>query len=70
MLELLICGMPELWELNRRGTRITDDGLAHLKNLPKLRGLLVGCTKITDAGLDQIGAGCHNWRGLTPTGQP
>ena len=32
-------------------TKITDEGLVHLKSLPNLQKLIVAGTKITDAGL-------------------
>jgi hypothetical protein len=47
---------PQLTTLQLKSTRITDAGLAHLKNLPHLRSLTVENAPITDAGLAHLKA--------------
>ena len=36
-------------------SRVTDSGLARLKDLPRLWGLNLSSTKVTDAGLERLG---------------
>lgn len=43
-----------LYELNLRGTEITDAGLVHLKEMPQLTRLHLEKTKITDDGLEHL----------------
>lgn len=43
-----------LYELNLRGTDVTDAGLAHLKDMPQLTRLHLEKTKITDKGLEHL----------------
>src|SRR5208282_6620635 len=64
--------------LNQRGTsKISGEGLHHVKNLPQLEELLLCNAPITDAGLAQIGElaqlkALHlsNWASQWPSGQP
>jgi hypothetical protein len=43
-------GFAGLTSLNLSNTRVTDDGLKHLRDLPKLKGVQLVGTKVTDAG--------------------
>lgn len=43
-----------LWGLNLSGTRITDAGLVHVRELTQLQDLWLSHTQITDAGLANI----------------
>lgn len=47
-------GVQHVYELNLRGTDVTDAGLANLKELPYLTRLHLEKTKITDAGLQHL----------------
>ena len=49
-LKKICCQNPELVELTLGGTKITDDGLAHLVKLTKLRKIRLSKTAITDTG--------------------
>jgi hypothetical protein len=50
---------PQLKALHFKSTKITDAGLAHLKNLPQLRTLGLENAKISDAGLGHVKALAH-----------
>jgi hypothetical protein len=47
---------PRLATLQLKSTKITDAGLAHLKDLPRLRRLWVESAAITDSGLEHLKA--------------
>ncbi len=51
-----LAAFPQLTTLLFKSPKITDAGLAHLKNLPQLRSLTLENTAITDAGLGQLKA--------------
>lgn len=48
-------GRGAVIEIDYRGSEVTDDQLAAITALPQLRSLLLGGTKVTDAGLKTIG---------------
>jgi len=50
-LEKICYQNPELVELTLGGTKVTDKGLVHLTQLPRLRVLRLSRTAITDAGM-------------------
>ena len=50
----LLAEFPKLEVVDLRGSGITDEGLAHLKDLKGLRKLYLGRTEISDAGLKHI----------------
>jgi hypothetical protein len=52
----LLQAFPRLAELQFKSRKITDAGLAHLKNLPQLRSVSFENALITDAGLTQLKA--------------
>jgi len=56
---------PELpvLRIDLRGTRVTDDGLAHLEHLSAVEALDLGCTGVTGAGLTRL-RGCTRLRSL------
>ncbi len=41
-------GLKDLEDLNLTKTQVTEQGLAHLKDLPKLKEVVVGFTGISD----------------------
>jgi hypothetical protein len=51
--ETLIWDVP-LSVLNLNRTKVTDDGLEHLKGMTSLRRLLLQRTKVTDAGVRKL----------------
>ena len=53
-LERIIRQNPELVELTLGGTQVTDEGLIHLTQLPRLRVLRLSRTAITDAGMSVL----------------
>jgi hypothetical protein len=52
----LLQAFPRLAELQFKSTKITDAGLAHLKDLPQLRSVSLENAAITDAGLAHLKA--------------
>lgn len=46
--------LSNLETLSLGGTKVTDQGLAHLKELTKLQRLTLSDTKVTDAGLEHL----------------
>jgi len=46
--------LRQLQTLDLSGTKITDAGLEHLKDLPQLQTLDLSGTKVTDAGLERL----------------
>jgi Leucine-rich repeat (LRR) protein len=53
-LEKICSQNPELVELTLGNTKITDAGLAHLRELKKLRKIRISKTAITDAGMSGL----------------
>ena len=58
----------QVWYVSFRGSKVTDAGLVHLKDLRRLRMLVLDSTSVTDAGLANLeGLTTLDWLSLNNT---